>query len=50
MPLLDEPARDAFVEVTQDGDPYLTDELYVNGDENHVPDRSRGAEATSSTG
>ena len=37
MPLLDQPARDGYVEVTEDGDPYLTDELYVNGDENHVP-------------
>ncbi|MCW3047819.1 MAG: hypothetical protein JWO74_2103 [Solirubrobacterales bacterium] len=37
MAPLVEPARDAFVEVTADGDPYLTDELYVNGDENHVP-------------
>ena len=37
MPPLDEPARDGYVEVTEEGDPYLTDELYVNGDENHVP-------------
>src|SRR5215207_9196594 len=37
MPRLDQPARDAYVEVTAEGDPYLTDELYVNGDENHVP-------------
>jgi hypothetical protein len=37
MPLLDQPARDGYVEVTDEGDPYLTDELYVNGDENHVP-------------
>jgi hypothetical protein len=37
MPPLDEPARDAFVEITEEGDTYLTDELYVNGDENHVP-------------
>ena len=37
MPRLDQPARDAYVEVTDEGDPYLTDELYVNGDENHVP-------------
>ena len=37
MPLLDQPARDEYVEVTEDGDPFLTDELYVNGDENHVP-------------
>ena len=34
---LPEPARDSFVEVTAEGDPYLSDELYVNGDENHVP-------------
>jgi Protein of unknown function (DUF455) len=34
---LDEPARDNFMEVTEDGDPYLTRELYVNGAENHVP-------------
>ena len=37
MPLLVQPARDGYVEVTDEGDPYLTDELYVNGDENHVP-------------
>lgn len=37
MAPLDEPARDDYVNVTPDGDPYLTDELYVNGDENHVP-------------
>src|ERR687896_504346 len=37
MPPLDEPARDEFIEVTEAGDPYLTDELYVNGEENHVP-------------
>jgi hypothetical protein len=37
MPPLDEPARDEYVEVTEAGDPYLTDSLYVNGDENHVP-------------
>jgi hypothetical protein len=37
MAPLEDPARDAFVEVTPAGDPYLTDELYVNGDENHVP-------------
>jgi hypothetical protein len=34
---LDEPARDAYVTVTPEGDPYLSDELYVNGEENHVP-------------
>jgi hypothetical protein len=37
MAPLGEPARDAYVTVTAQGDPYLTDELYVNGDENHVP-------------
>src|SRR3954454_15310152 len=37
MPPLDEPARDDYVEVTEKGDTYLTDDLYVNGDENHVP-------------
>lgn len=37
MAPLEEPARDEFVEVTEEGDPYLVDELYVNGDENHVP-------------
>ena len=37
MAPLDEPARDDFVEVTEAGDTYLSDELYVNGDENHVP-------------
>jgi hypothetical protein len=37
LPPLDEPARDAFVRVTPEGDTYLSDELYVNGEENHVP-------------
>jgi hypothetical protein len=37
MERLHEPARDDFVNVTDDGDPYLVDELYVNGAENHVP-------------
>jgi hypothetical protein len=37
MAPLDEPARDGYVEVTEEGDTYLTDELYVNGEENHVP-------------
>ncbi|MCW2927162.1 MAG: hypothetical protein JWM86_1130, partial [Thermoleophilia bacterium] len=37
LPPLDEPARDDFVTVTPDGDPYLSEELYVNGEENHVP-------------
>jgi len=35
---LDEPARDPFVEVTREGDPFLGRELYVNDpDLNHVP-------------
>jgi len=35
---LEEPARDAFIEVTGGGDPFLSEELYVNDpDENHVP-------------
>jgi len=37
LPLLIEPARDEFVEVTEHGDPYLTRDLYINGAENHVP-------------
>jgi hypothetical protein len=37
MARLDQPARDDFVEVTEAGDPYLTSDLYVNGDENRVP-------------
>jgi hypothetical protein len=37
LPPLEQPARDPFIEVTEHGDPYLTAELYVNGDENHVP-------------
>jgi Protein of unknown function (DUF455) len=37
MPPLDRPRRDAFIEITDEGDPYLTEELYVNGEENHVP-------------
>jgi hypothetical protein len=37
MPPLDRPARDDFVEVTDEGDPFLTDALYINGEENHVP-------------
>lgn len=37
MAPLEEPLRDPFVEITPDGDPYLSDELYVNGGENHVP-------------
>ena len=35
---LGDPARDEFIEVTPDGDPFLSAELYVNDpDENHVP-------------
>jgi hypothetical protein len=38
LPPLGEPARDSFVEVTPEGDPYLASELYVNDpDVNHVP-------------
>jgi hypothetical protein len=37
MAPLVEPARDDYVNVTPEGDPFLTSELYVNGDENHVP-------------
>jgi hypothetical protein len=38
LPPLEQPARDAFVEVTEEGDPFLADELYVNDPElNHVP-------------
>jgi Protein of unknown function (DUF455) len=37
MPPLVEPARDEFVEVTPEGDPFLARELYVNGADNHVP-------------
>jgi len=38
LPPLGDPARDPAIEVTPDGDPFLTDELYVNDpDENHVP-------------
>jgi hypothetical protein len=37
LPPLDEPARDGFVDVTPEGDTYLADELYINGEENHVP-------------
>ena len=37
LPPLDQPARDAFIAVTDEGDPYLTDALYINGEENHVP-------------
>ena len=38
MSPLDVPARDDFVEVTEEGDPFLADELYVNDPElNHVP-------------
>jgi hypothetical protein len=38
MAPLDAPARDEFVQVTEEGDAYLRDELYVNDPElNHVP-------------
>jgi hypothetical protein len=38
MPRIDVPARDEFVEVTAEGDPFLRQELYVNDPElNHVP-------------
>src|SRR5437764_7232592 len=37
LPPLGEPARDPGLPVTPEGDPYLVDELYVNGSENHVP-------------
>src|SRR3954469_6325600 len=37
MAPLDQPARDDYVVVTEEGDTYLSDELYVNGEENHVP-------------
>jgi len=38
LPPLDEPARDGFIEVTPEGDPFLVRELYLNDpDENHVP-------------
>jgi hypothetical protein len=37
MAPLEQPARDEFVEVRSQGDPFLARELYVNGPENHVP-------------
>ena len=37
MPPLDEPRARRLRRGHREGDPYLTDELYVNGDENHVP-------------
>jgi hypothetical protein len=38
MAPLEEPARDEFVEVTAEGDPFLARELYINDpEENHVP-------------
>jgi hypothetical protein len=37
LPPLDRPQRDAYVEVTDAGDPYLVEALYINGQENHVP-------------
>nr|MBA2514582.1 hypothetical protein [Solirubrobacterales bacterium] len=33
-PLVD-PARDPYVEITSEGDPFLGQSLYVNGEENH---------------
>jgi Protein of unknown function (DUF455) len=37
LPPLEQPARDPFVEIAETGDPFLTADLYVNGEENHVP-------------
>jgi len=38
LPPLGQPARDPFVEVTVEGDPFLARELYINDpEENHVP-------------
>jgi hypothetical protein len=38
LPPLVEPARDEFVDVTAEGDPFLVRELYINDpEENHVP-------------
>jgi hypothetical protein len=37
MAPLDRPVRDAFVEIREGGDPYLSRELYVNSEANHVP-------------
>lgn len=37
LPRLNQPVRDAYVIVTPEGDPYLGEALYVNGEENHVP-------------
>jgi hypothetical protein len=37
MAPLEDPARDDFVRVTPEGDPFLVEDLYVNGEENHVP-------------
>jgi hypothetical protein len=37
LPPLDRPARDAFIEVTDEGDPFLTEALYIDGVENHIP-------------
>jgi Protein of unknown function (DUF455) len=37
MAPLVEPARDDFVRVTPEGDPFLVEDIYVNGEENHVP-------------
>ena len=37
MAPLEQPARDDFVRVTPEGDPFLIEDLYINGEENHVP-------------
>jgi hypothetical protein len=37
LPPLEQPARDPFIEIAGSGDPFLTVDLYVNGEENHVP-------------
>ena len=37
LPPLEQPVRDEHVRVSDEGDPFLSRELYVNGPENHVP-------------
>jgi hypothetical protein len=37
MPPLGNPARDSFCQITERGDTFLSDAIYVNGPENHVP-------------
>jgi hypothetical protein len=37
LPPLEQPVRDEHVPVTDEGDPFLSRQLYVNGPENHVP-------------